>query len=172
MSRRSRRRGPRKDPEERKDYLIQARVPRDLQSTLKHEAARRRLSVSHLIRNVLEDTFDLVDNVVTEVDHIVSDSVGLAEQVTRDARKVARSAAGVRERPRRAEPEAAGAAEPVEQDDPLAHVLAWNRVVLNRPAECARCGAALGKGSEAHLGLSQDPGAPPAWLCQGCLAEL
>ena len=47
--------------ERRKDRLIQTRVPRDLESTLKREARRRRLTVSHLIRNVLEDAFQLVD---------------------------------------------------------------------------------------------------------------
>ncbi|MDH5676656.1 MAG: hypothetical protein OEZ06_31350 [Myxococcales bacterium] len=201
--RRRGRRGPRKEPEERKDFLIQARVPRDLQQTLRREAARRRLSVSHLIRNVLEDTFDLVENVVDQVDTLVQDSVDLADQVRRDATKIARSATGLRDRSaaregRRETPESgAGAAEtraesaaadtaatespaadnapapaPAPAPGPLAHVLAWNRVVLNRDAECARCGAQLARGSQAHLGLSQQPAAPPAWLCDPCLGEL
>ena len=53
---------------QRKDRLIQTRVPQNLESTLKDEARKRRLSVSHLIRNVLEDTFNLVDNVVVDLD--------------------------------------------------------------------------------------------------------
>jgi hypothetical protein len=73
----------------RKDRLIQTRVARDLESTLKREARRRRLTVSHLIRNILEDTFALVDNVVGGVDEIVSDSVELARRVGRDARRMA-----------------------------------------------------------------------------------
>jgi predicted DNA binding CopG/RHH family protein len=40
---------------ERKDRLIQTRVPRQLASTVKEEARRRRLTVSQLIRNVLEE---------------------------------------------------------------------------------------------------------------------
>jgi hypothetical protein len=93
-----RRRGPNKPADERKDYLIQARVPRDLDEVLKQDAKRRRLSVSHLIRNVLQDTYELVDGVIGDVDQIVQDSVKLSGRVTRDAKQIARSAAGLRER--------------------------------------------------------------------------
>ena len=79
---------------QRKDRLIQTRVPQNLESTLKDEARRRRLSVSHLIRNVLEDTFNLVDNVVTEVDRVVADSVGVAQTLKRDAQRLAATARG------------------------------------------------------------------------------
>lgn len=79
---------------QRKDRLIQTRVPQNLESTLKDEARKRRLSVSHLIRNVLEDTFNLVDNVVTEVDRVVTDSVGMAQTFKRDAQRLAATARG------------------------------------------------------------------------------
>ena len=79
---------------QRKDRLIQTRVPQNLENTLKDEARKRRLSVSHLIRNVLEDTFNLVDNVVTEVDRVVADSVGMAQTLRRDAQRLAATARG------------------------------------------------------------------------------
>jgi hypothetical protein len=79
---------------QRKDRLIQTRVPQNLESTLKDEARKRRLSVSHLIRNVLEDTFHLVDNVVSEVDRVVADSVGMAQTLKRDAQRLAATARG------------------------------------------------------------------------------
>ena len=47
---------------ERKDRLIQTRVPRDLESTLKKEARRQGLTVSQLIRNILGSAFDLVED--------------------------------------------------------------------------------------------------------------
>src|ERR1043165_6745051 len=72
-----------------KDRLIQTRVPSELESALKEEAKKRRLTVSHLIRNMLEDTLDIVDTVVTGVDGIARTSAGLAEQVARDAGKIA-----------------------------------------------------------------------------------
>jgi hypothetical protein len=79
---------------QRKDRLIQTRVPQNLENTLKDEARKRRLSVSHLIRNVLEDTFNLVDNVVTEVDRVVADSMGMAQTLKRDAQRLAATARG------------------------------------------------------------------------------
>jgi hypothetical protein len=46
---------------QRKDRLIQTRVDRRLQKVLLEEARRRRMSVSNLVRNVLEDAFGLTD---------------------------------------------------------------------------------------------------------------
>ena len=45
----------------RKDRLIQTRVDRRLQKTLVDEARNRRMSVSNLVRNILEDAFGLAD---------------------------------------------------------------------------------------------------------------
>lgn len=161
------RRGPRKDAASRKDRLIQARVPRNLASTLQHEARRRRLSVSHLIRNVLEDTFQLVDHVVTEVDNLVSGSVELASQVRRDAAQIARTAKSGA---------SLGRAKPAARRGPggkeLSHVYAWNKVVLHRGARCARCDLRLEAGAEARLGLTEDPSARPTWLCNDCVRRL
>ena len=161
----------------RKDRLIQTRVPEDLESTLKREARRRRLTVSHLIRNVLEDTFQLVDDVVANVDEIVTDSVELAKRVGRDARRVADA---VRDAVADAPPGAGAAAatdaaptaiEPIgprEDDASLAHVYAWNRVVLNRAATCARCAIELARGSDGFVGLSDEASGPRVWLCVAC----
>jgi hypothetical protein len=175
-----RRRGPNKPAEERKDHLIQARVPGDLEAVLKQDAKRKRLSVSHLIRNVLEDTYKLVDGVIDEVDHLVQDSVELTGRVKRDAKQIARSAAGLRssvssdaERREAAvvsKPRAREAARAFEAR--TADIYAWNAVVLNRAASCERCGRALERGDTGHLGLSQHPTAAPRWLCADCLATL
>lgn len=179
-----------------KDRLIQTRVPGDLESALKEEARKRRLSVSHLIRNVLEDTFHLVDNVVAEVDNLVQDSVGLARQVSRDAGRIANTARSAADRGRphddadededehegdeeeatqsspQTSPKADKADKPEPAVDPLAHVLAWNKVVMNAAGRCAKCGKALSRGDEAHLGLSASAGAPPTFLCAVCITKL
>jgi hypothetical protein len=166
----------------RKDRLIQTRVRGVLESTLKEEARKRRLSVSHLIRNILEDSLQLVDNVVGEVDNIVNDSIGLANQVRRDAQKIASTARGRRG----AEPEVGPESQatpavvtpppaPVEstpQVDALAHIYAWNPVVLNRAEACSKCAAPLAKGTEGFVGLSDDPAKPRAWMCADCADEL
>ena len=153
-----------------KDRLIQTRVPGGLESTLKEEARKRRLSVSHLIRNVLEDTFHLVDNVVSEVDHLVQDSVNLALQVGRDAGRIAETARKSVDPGRSASRSRKAERTPVPAEpDPLAHVLAWNKVVMNQPGRCAKCGRALEKGAEAHLGLTATPAPTPTWLCAVCI---
>jgi hypothetical protein len=176
---------------QRKDRLIQTRVPQNLENTLKDEARKRRLSVSHLIRNVLEDTFNLVDNVVTEVDRVVADSVGMAQTLKRDAQRLAATARGQtahRANSPEAEPggttqdsdpEPAGP-EPVEPEPSrtslpsaaaLTDVFGFQELVLNRPAECASCGVAIPRGARAFLGMTDKPG-PRLWVCQDCVDGL
>jgi hypothetical protein len=150
---------PRSRRPPRKDRLIQTRVPRDLEETLKREAERRRVTVSQLIRNLVEDTFQLVDGVVADVDQIVRDSVGLARSVRRSARRLT---AGRGEQ---------GEPVPPESADP-AGVFAWSEVVLERPARCSRCGRRLARGERGYVGLSQAVPAPRAWLCPACIASL
>jgi hypothetical protein len=184
------------DDRPRKDRLIQTRVPQDLESTLKDEARKRRLSVSHLIRNVLEDTFSLVDNVVTEVDRVVTDSVEMAATFKRDAARLAATARGHTSHRRRppevtidepvepdaAEPEQVAdpepevpAAEATEQGPaplatgPLADVYGFQELVLNRQASCANCGTVIPRGSRAFLGMTDRPELPRVWVCADCL---
>ena len=141
------RRGRRALPaDERKDRLIQTRVADELESTLREEAKRRRVTVSQLIRNVLEDTFDLVDDVV-------AGTARLAQTVRRDALRIRESAQGLAR--------SAG-------DGALKQVESWHSVVLQGPTRCARCKAALGKGEPAVMGVSADPSLRPLWLCMPC----
>lgn len=158
------------EPDRPKDRIVQTRVPRDLETTLKREARRRRLTVSHLVRNVLEDAFQLVDGVVANVDALVDDSVEFVRRVGSDARR----AAGVaRREPARTEaPADPGVGLEGGPDAALSHVFAWNRVVLNQTADCSRCGRAMARGSEAHAGLSDEPGHARAWLCGSCIDAL
>jgi hypothetical protein len=141
---------------ERKDRLIQTRVPRDLEATLKSEARRRRVTVSHLIRNLLEDTFDLVDGVVADVDQLVADSVTLARNVGENARRLA----------------APGRTRPEDEDSELADVYAWNEVVLHRATRCSGCGVEIARGERGYVGLSDAPRRPRAWLCPSCIESL
>jgi len=144
----------------RKDRLIQTRVPRDLEATLKEEARRRRLTVSHLIRSVLEDAFELVDGVVADVDDIVSDSSRLARNVRRNARRLVSPG---RDR---------SAHDDLPSED-FPEVYAWNELVLNRAATCARCGEEIARGERGFFGLSDDTAAAPRiCLCAGCAETL
>ncbi len=150
---------------ERKDRLIQTRVPRQLESTLKQEAQRQGTTVSELVREILEDALDLVDDVVADVDSIVTDAVALGRQVAAGAKRVAATARGRGSGRPRAD------ADPARVDGDLADVDAWNEVVLNRELQCSRCGAVLAKGASAFTGVG---GSDPArsWLCTTCRAEV
>ena len=152
---------------ERKDRLIQTRVPEKLETTLKDEARRRRTTVSQMIRNVLEDTFDLVDGVMANVDQIVTDSVELAHQVGRDARKISRHGKDA------FRDLALPCQDPLpDAEERLAHVQAWNEVVLNQPIACTKCGANLPRGSGAFTNLSDPKDMPRAWLCSKAVDAL
>lgn len=147
------RRGRKPIPEkERKDQLVQTRVPGELSQTLRDAARKNRVSVSQLIRNVLEDTFDLVDNVV-------ADAVSLGHGVKRDALRIAETA----KRGKRATPLPAGG---------LGGVDAWQEVLLNRDVQCARCGLIVRRGSKAAFGVGGDPAQPKVWLCASCAQKL
>ncbi|HKJ24090.1 MAG TPA: hypothetical protein VKB65_04660 [Myxococcota bacterium] len=149
-------------PRPRKDRLIQTRVPRELETTLKEEARRRRLTVSHLIRSVLEDAFDLVDGVVADAEEIVHDSARLARNVSRNARRLASPG---RER--------AAPARPTDGTAPgFPHVYAWNELVLNRAVRCSGCDAEIARGERGFLGLGDEPDATPPCLCPRCVAAL
>jgi hypothetical protein len=132
---------------ERKDRLIQTRVADDLDHTLREEAKKRRLSVSQLIRNVLEDTFELVGDVVNE-------TAKLAQTVRRDAARIRDSAQGLAR---------ANAFDKVES---------WHLVILSGDTRCSRCKADLSAGEPASMGVSTDPSFRPVWICESCRRDL
>ena len=141
------RRGRQPLPEaERKAHLIQTRVDGQLEETLREAAKQRRVSVSQLIRNVLEDTFHLVDTVV-------ADSAQLASNVKRDAKRIAAAARG-------------------KARDPIEAVEAWQEVLVGKPVPCERCIDLLQRGDKAMIGTSDDPTAPKVWLCTKCYGRL
>lgn len=145
---------------ERKDRLVQTRVPERLETTLRQEANKKGTTVSHLIRSVLEEAFEFVDGVAENLDQIVSESVELAQRIS-DA------ASGAR--PRRARAQRCGKTR-AGAEKKLADVAAWQEVLLNKDVHCSRCGAELKKGSRALHGLHGKTGKPPAWLCPGGFA--
>jgi len=141
---------------ERKDRLVQTRVPERLETTLRQEADKKGTTVSQLIRGVLEDAFEFVDGVAENLDQIVTDSVELAHRIS----DVATQRTTVRrDRQRRCGEPLRGA------EKKLADVAAWQEVLLNQDVQCSRCGAALKKGSRALHGVHGKSGKAPAWLC-------
>ena len=122
-------------------------------------AERERVTVSHLIRNVLEDSFRLVDG-------IVADSSQLVDNVARDARRLASAAKG--------QPRDPATFVPADQGGTVARALldavdAWQEVIVNKPTHCTQCGLTLSRGQKALRGLTTEPAAPVVWLCRDCL---
>lgn len=142
-------------PGVKKEKLVQTRVPEVLDETLREQARKNRVSVSQLIRNVLEDTFNLVENAVSE-------AAALGQTVKRDAQRLAASATGHRRRT------APPPSEPVWFDA----VYAWQEVVLNQDTPCAICRRVLDRGAHGLIGLEPGGKKPRYTLCPGCAATL
>ena len=130
-------------PGDRKDKVLQTRIPRVLDQEIKKRARNLGTSVSTVVRNVLLHTFDLVDDIVTDSTNI---ALSLAGEETHNDR-------------RRAEPEA----------DPA--VLGWQEAILNLNAVCSHCNAILAKGTTAAIGIPEAPG-PRTIICITCLATI
>lgn len=167
---------------ELKDRLIQTRVPESLESALKQEATRRRLPVSQLVRNILEDTLQIVGDVVDGVDAIVQESIALGRQVGQGVAR-ARSTTGAAtsaSAPGQPEPQADAPPEAETETETdaaaavaaLDDVYAWNEVVVNREAACSLCATVLSAGATAFVGLRDDPTRARAWSCTQCIGRL
>jgi len=128
--------------DERKERVLHTRVPHSLEREIKHRARRLGLSVSTVVRHVLQHTFGLVDDIVT------------------DGTNVALSLSG----------DEPLAAERDDGTDEGARIIAWQDAVLNVNAVCGRCNAILPRGARAGVAVRERPG-PPAMLCLGCLAK-
>ncbi len=112
------------------------------------KARRMRVPVSNLVRNVLEQAFDLVEDVVGEGLDIADTARRGAERV-RDAAMRARSDEKQRD-----------------------GIYGWQELILNRDERCRDCGSELDRGGEAYRGLSDQRGAGPVFLCAACVGEI
>ena len=115
----------------KKERVIHTRVPELLDDEIRRHATDLGLSVSYLVRSILQNTF------------------GLVEDIVQDSAAIARSARG-EPAPRRR----AGAVTPP-------RVLGWNLAVLNVNAVCGTCNAILARGVRAGIGVLDGPGATP-----------
>ena len=134
-------------PRQTKDRVLQARIPRQLDEELRDHAEQLGLSVSTVVRNVLLNTFQLVEGVVT------------------DSTKLARAIQG---RKPRTPPHRLVA--PAEADGADDLVLGWQEAVLNLNGTCDHCNCILHKGERAAVGVPAQ--ARPVLLCLSCLAAL
>jgi plasmid stability protein len=131
------------DDEERKEKVIHTRVSEGLDEEIRDRAARLGVSVSNLVRNVLQNAFGLVEDVVA------------------DAASIGRSARG-EERDQTA---------PARGTTQAARVVGWQEAVLNVNALCEACNAILPRGTRAAIAVTEGAGPRPI-RCLACLAEV
>jgi hypothetical protein len=138
------------EQDEKKERVIHTRVPPSLDEELRKRAAGLGVSVSNLVRNVLNHTFGLVEDVIA------------------DGANVARQARG--QRPLAAPGSPPGPPPgPASATPPAPVLVGWQRLVLSVNALCGRCNAILPSGGEAALAVTQPPTAARAFLCVPCL---
>jgi hypothetical protein len=125
-----------------KDRVLQARIPETLDDELRDRAEQLGLSVSTVVRNVLQNTFNLVEGVV-------ADSAQIARLIKGD------------------EPSTSPA-----PDDPAqeSSVVAWQEAVLARNGICDSCNTILPAGTRASVAVPAQ--ARPVLMCLDCLANL
>jgi hypothetical protein len=126
--------------------VIHARVSESLDDEIRRRAGSLGLSVSNLVRNVLQNTFGLVEDIVA------------------DSAEIARSARAARGRPGPSHD--TGRADARHADEPP-RVLGWQLARLAVNAICERCNTILPRGHEASIGVVAGGGAPPI-RCIGC----
>ncbi|TNF33778.1 MAG: hypothetical protein EP329_07965 [Deltaproteobacteria bacterium] len=114
-------------PDEKNERVLHARIPESLDKELKDKASSLGVSVSNLVRNILNNAIDLVEDVIN------------------DSSWVARSARG--DKPDAAAPAAARAPE----------VLGWQRLVLQKNAVCEACNTILPRGTDAAVAVTDLP---------------
>jgi hypothetical protein len=173
---------------QRKERVLHTRISEDLDEALQDAARRLRVPVSNLVRNVLEDVFDVVEAVSENVGGFVEDVVEEAQilgrrwegrwrERTADAR--ARRVAEDRDMPPRgprpaapaAPAESAQAAHPAHASAEFPDVAAWQPLVMNGAQSCAGCGREMRRGDAAYLAVGgARPG--PTFLCEPCLDGL
>ena len=133
------------DEKEKKQRVIHTRVSETLDQELRDRAAGLGMSVSNLVRNVLQSTLGLVENIVAD---------------TADVARAARGEAALGSTVPAAAP---AAAEP-------GPVVGWQPMVLNVNAVCSSCNGLLPKGSDAAIGVGGGSSRPI--ICKTCLEEI
>ncbi|MFZ5564291.1 MAG: hypothetical protein ACOZBW_09575 [Thermodesulfobacteriota bacterium] len=135
--------------ENKKEKVLHTRISPDLEKQIRKEARSLGVSVSNLVRNVLSNTFDLVDNIVTD-----------SAAITRSARRRSASSS--------AQKQGGAAADPAFE---TGRVLGWQEAILNLNAICRQCNRILEKGSRAAIAVVEGNGPRPT-LCLTCLKEM
>ena len=138
----------------KKEKVIQTRITDNLYSKINNEANTMGMSVSNLVRNVLFNAFDLVEDIVTD-----------GKDIAKTAQKNAYSILGLN---KELQPF------PDQQPSPQTSqpiILGWQEAILNLNAVCGECNDILPKGTKAAIAIMEGRGQRPI-ICKKCLDQL
>ncbi len=130
--------------DKRKERVLHTRVSEKLDEELREKAAGLGVSVSNLVRNILLNTVEMVED-------IVADSSSVVRSVGKDS-------------PNRDSHHRGGASASAGQDP----ILGWQILQLNLNAVCSECNAILAKNSTAAIAVSAGP-IKAIFRCQSCV---
>jgi hypothetical protein len=148
----------------RKERVLHTRISEQLAEDIRRMAEDLRVPVSNLVRNVLEEAFDVVDSVSDNVGDLVEEVVEEAERA-RDRIRARRRHGYVR----RSRPFAAGAGENEAPEHPAyPEVIGWQPLIFNQGRRCSDCDAEIGVGERGFAGVAAG-GLSPHALCGDCM---
>jgi hypothetical protein len=139
---------------EKKEKVLHTRIPESLDEEIRERSAKLGISVSNLVRNVLQNAFGLVED-------IVADAASIGRSARGESGEGRRNAEG---------PQVTPPAEPAEAGRP-GRVLGWQEAVLELNAVCERCNAILARGARAAIAVIEGTGPRPI-RCLPCLKEV
>ena len=157
----------------RKERVLHTRISEELADDIRRIADDLRVPVSNIVRNVLEETFSVVERVTDDVGDLLEEVVDEAEAARQRIRRRQRGQQRRRrshERPSGGE--AAAAREQVSEEGAAAgaadDVMGWQPLVLHRPQLCLLCGASLERGEGAFVAVTER-GVGGKFACEACV---
>lgn len=144
----------------KKEKVIQTRITDNLYSKINKEAGTLGVSVSNLVRNVLFNAFDLVEDIVTD-----------GKDIARTAQRNAYSILGIKKEQLVPDSLEGGAVPETAYSPQQAMIIGWQEAILNLNAVCFECNAILPKGTKAAIAIMDGQGPRPI-ICTGCLGNL
>lgn len=129
------------ESDEKKERVLHTRVSSSLDDEIRERASKLGMSVSNLVRNVL------------------TNALGLVEDIVSDSGRVAQAAVGQQ------------AAQSIHQAGESARPVGWRELVLNVNAICAECNRILARGQSASMAVFRGTG-PDTFLCGDCLKAI
>jgi len=152
---------------ERKERVLHTRVPESLDEELKVRAAELGTSVSNLVRNVLQNAFEMVGDIVEDASRVARSARGptASGAATRGQSAAADSPGQPGDGPR------VGWVSPIAGPPGAPELLGYQTLTLAVNAVCQTCNGILVKGDKAALAVFDRP-APRTFVCPACAMKV